>query len=339
LAVWIASCTQRHINRLAACVVLMGRADSGKSMFGHAVASLWGETPCGMGLVEVTFNADLARCPILVDEEAKLFGSKALSTKRFREMVQESVKSIELKGKERCQLIGAMRGVVSCNGYSDLRFSDLGGPAVVEALRDRMLVIDCTSRTDACKGPLERLRASRTAKLLAEGHGPDWLVDLPRITSHMAWLAETVALPAERFLGAGGDGSETAIMAGHTHETAELWATLEDWLDGSADGPWYAHAQHGLCVDSRALASALEASGRGWDLPRVNNALAPFRTGAHRLGTAARTRVVGLDGVRVAGALDLDDEAVDALMSRLGANEPAPSVAARGGKFAGFKRQ
>jgi hypothetical protein len=67
LAVWIASCAQQHINRLSACLIVMGRADSGKSMLGHAVAHMWGQTPPALALTVVQFNADLLRCPVLVD--------------------------------------------------------------------------------------------------------------------------------------------------------------------------------------------------------------------------------------------------------------------------------
>jgi hypothetical protein len=158
LAVWIASCSQANINRLSACLILIGEKNIGKSMLGLAVARMWGEDPPPLELISVTFNADLQRCPILVDEEAQLFGSKALSTKKFREVIQARFRSVELKGKERCQLHGGLRAVVSCNGYSDLKFSDLGGPAVVDALRDRMCVIDALSRT------AKRSRRARTSQ-------------------------------------------------------------------------------------------------------------------------------------------------------------------------------
>src|SRR6185369_11775606 len=154
-------------------------------------------------LITVQFNGDLLRCPILVDEEAQLFGSKRLSTKTFRDVIQSVGRSVELKGQERCELTGALRAVVSCNGYSDLKFSDLGGPEVINALRDRMLVLDATARDEACKAPLARLRLPN-----------DHRVDLDRVARHMMWLCETVELPAERFLGAGGDEADGAILRG-----------------------------------------------------------------------------------------------------------------------------
>jgi hypothetical protein len=318
LAVWIASCAQEHINRLSACLIVMGRADSGKSMLGHAVARMWGQTPPALGLTVVQFNADLLRCPILVDEEAQLFGSKALSTKRFRDVIQSVGRSVEFKGLERCELTGALRAIVSCNGYSDLRFADLGGPAVIEALRDRMLVLDATERADACKGPLARLRLPN-----------DHRVDLDRVARHMMWLCETVTLPAERFLGAGGDESEGAILRGHVDESADVFETFRDWLEADGTGgPWSAHRGQ-LCAEPKALAMALERTGKGWDLARVRAALAPFHVGSFRPREGARPRLWALDGARMAGALGLDGEGRAALTERL-ADEPDAQPRVRG---------
>jgi hypothetical protein len=321
LAVWIASCDQKHIDRLSACLILMGRADVGKSMLGHAVARMWGQTPPPLSLIIAQFNADMLRCPILVDEEAQLFGSRQLSTKRFRDMVQSPTRSVERKGKERCELVGAMRPIVNCNGFSDLRFDDIGGPAVIEALRDRMLVIDATERAEACKAPLARLRP------------PDsYFVDLERVAAHMAWLGETTAMPVERFAGAGGDNAEGAILSGHIEGTAELWETFRDWLEaGSTGGAWSAHPSHGLCVDPSALALSLESTGRGWDLVRVREALAPFRSADYH--PRGRPRLWVLDALRIADALRLDPDGLKALKERLAIPLPPLVRVLGGGRF------
>lgn len=325
LAVWIASCAQANINRLSACLILLGRADVGKSLFGNAVAALWGEKPPPLALIAVQFNSDMLRCPILVDEEAQLFGSKALSTKRFRDVIQADVRSVERKGKERCQLHGGLRAVVSCNALSDLRFDDMGGPAVVEALRDRMLVIDATARAEACKGPLVRLR-------LPDDHR----VDLPRVVRHMAWLCVNTELPAERFLGAGGDDSEGAILAGHVSEHVYVWESFRNWLDADGAGSiWVGDSGRGLCVDTNKLADSLAQCGRGIDMVAVRAALAPFHTADYRPNTGARPRLWVLDESRVADALGLDAEGLDALSTKLAAVTPEQprSGAGRFGKF------
>ncbi len=285
LEAWLASCAQRNIHRIAACLVVIGEPDVGKSLVGVCAAATWAAMPPPMGLVVQQFNGQLLDCPVCVDEEAQLFGSRRLSTKAFRDLAQATARGIERKYAERVQLVGAQRYVVPCNDLSDIKFTDLGGGDVVQALADRLLVIDAKPRTAACKGSLARLRV--------EGA---WTVDVTRIAAHMAWLGETVALPVERFVGAGGaDGARGAVLRGHVREHEELFDTLEVWLERdkvASAGPWYAR-DGALYVSRHELAAMLEQRGRGWDLPRVTEALEPFGRGA------ARVRVGGANAIRV----------------------------------------
>lgn len=323
LAVWIASCAQGAIGRLSACLVLIGRADSGKSMFGQAVGMLWGDRPVAASRLVEDFNSDLRRNPIMVDEESQLFGSRKLSTKKFRDEIQATSRSIQYKGKERVPLLGAMRLVVSCNGLSDLKFADLGGPSVIEALRDRLLTINATGRAAACSAALERLRLPN-----------DHRVDLARVTAHMAWLCETVTLPAERFLGAGGADSDTAILAGHVDDTIDVWERFRCWLDSDADaGPWHSITE-GLAVDTAMLSETLAETGRGWSHAQIRAALAPFHTGdvRPRLVSGARPRLWTLDALRLADALGLTADELTSLERRL-AGGAAPVKRSRFGRF------
>jgi hypothetical protein len=307
LAVWIASCSQQHIERLAACVILIGKADVGKSMFARAVARTWNTVPASMSLVIERFNGDMLRCPVLLDEEAQLFGSRKLSTKRFRDIVQSTDRAVEGKGKERVQLYGAQRFVVGCNGLSDLRFTDLGGPDVIGALRDRMLVLDTVPRADACREALAALRLPG-----------QYLVDLDRIAAHMAWLGETIVLPVERFVGAGGE-SDGAILAGHIQEHLEVFESLRGWLASAcAKGPWYVH-KNALHVSLPELTAQLAESSRGWDLTSLQQAVAPFTVRYVRIGAGALRfkRLWNLDALRITQALGLDPDEIDELVRRL----------------------
>jgi hypothetical protein len=307
-----------------ACLVLIGRSDSGKSLFGQAVGQLWGDAPVAASRMIDDFNSDLRRNPIMVDEEAQLFGSKKLSTKKLRDEIQATSRSIQYKGKERVPLLGAMRLVVSCNGLSDLKFADLGGPSVIEALRDRLLTINATGRAEACRSALAKLRLPN-----------DHRVDLARVTAHMAWLCETVTLPAERFLGSGGTDSETAILSGHVDDTIDVWERFRCWLDSGTDaGPWHA-TREGLAVDTAMLSEALAETGRGWSHAQVRAALAPFHTGEVvrlKFEDGPQPRCWALDALRLADALGLEANDRDALERRL---EDRPSrKRSRFGRFA-----
>jgi hypothetical protein len=300
LEAWLASCAQRHIGRLAATLVLVGAPDVGKSLIGTAAARTWDALPPPMLLVVRQFNGQMLECPVMVDEEAQLFGSKELTTKAFRDLAQATARGVEKKHQERVQLVGAQRYVVPCNDLTDIRFADLGGGDVVQALADRLLVVRVAD-PDACRAALARLRPAG-----------EYTVDVDRIAGHMAWLGATVDLPVERFVGANPSGASAAVLAGHVREAEELFETLAVWLDGTdaGRGPWYAR-DGALYVARAELAGALEQRGRGWDLPRVTRALAPFMRESLRYREGGRgsrqVRAWRLDWASMveAGACDL----------------------------------
>jgi hypothetical protein len=268
LEAWIASCAQANIDRLAASLILLGPADVGKSMFACAVAGLWGcALPPSADLLVSRFNGDLSRCPIVFDDEAELFGSEDLSTKRFRQLVQSTERTIERKGRERTILRGGMRLIVAANEVSDLRFSDVTGPEVVRAVSDRMLVLATQPRADACKEALVRLRPPG-----------QYRVNLDRVIAHMVHLCGTVPMPAERFIGAGGM-AESAILAGHVDKYGEVFDLLREALDKPADESGHPMAPvflsgNAVWIRLEAVASLL---GRSWDAWRVATAIGPFR--------------------------------------------------------------
>lgn len=267
LEAWIASCAQANIDRLAASLILLGPADVGKTMFACAVAGLWGcAVPPSADLLVARFNGDLSRCPIVFDDEAVLFGSEDLSTKRFRKLVQSTERTIERKGRERTILRGGMRLIVAANEVSDLRFSDVTGPEVVRAVADRMLVLATQPRADACKEALARLRPPG-----------QYRVNLDRVVAHMAWLCGRVPMPAERFIGAGGM-AEAATLAGHVERFAEVFDLVREVLDKPADE---GHPMAPVFLSGGAVWVRLQAVaqllGRPWDACRVATAIGPFR--------------------------------------------------------------
>jgi hypothetical protein len=317
LAAWLASCDQRYIDRLAAGLVLVGPKDAGKSLLAAALAGLWGEcSPVGAGLLVDRFNADLLRCPIVCDEEAALVGSGELSTKRFRDALQATERAFEPKGRERILLRGALRFVVPCNAVGDLKFADLSAGDVLDAVADRLLVIDLAPRAPACRDALARLRLPGS-----------WRVDLPRVIAHLSWLAGAVTPPVERFIGGGGAAGRAAVLAGHAEQHSRVWYSLADWLDcedpAAATGAaraWAIVCGELLC-DVRALADALGgADDRRVDRD-VREALAPVRRGLRRpwRGGEDRARLAVIDADGAADALRGNGHA-EALRARLAAS-------------------
>jgi hypothetical protein len=311
LAVWVASCVQRNIGRLSAALVMLGPADVGKSLFAAACAGLWGEAACPTAnLLIARFNGGLAKCPVVFDDECRLFGSRDLSTKAFRDLMQKPERQVEPKGLEAYTLRGCTRLIVAGNEAGDLRFDDVTGPDVVKAVADRLLVIDAKPRAVEAQAALARLR----------GDGA-WTVDLARVVAHFAWLGETVALPAERFLAAGdGAVAAAAVLAGHAEASVDAWDSLREWLDaphGERDvRVWSVHGGR-LCVDPRALRDVLDDTHR-WDAVRVREALRPFleREVRPRVGMGRpRPRLWQLDALKVCESCSV---APRALAGRLG---------------------
>lgn len=318
---WIASCDQKHIRRLAATLVILGRPDVGKSLLAKSVAGLWGVAEPAKGdLLVARFNGDLTRCPIVLDDEAELFGSKKLSTKRFRELAQSVERSVERKGRERETLRGAMRLIVAGNGIEDINFTDVSGPEVVSAVNDRLLVIDTKGRDEKCKEALARLRLPGS-----------YVCDRERITRHMAWLGENVLLLEERFVGA--VAGAQAVLSGHARNYPDVWASLAAWLDPKVKGswPWRIHGD-ALLVDPNGYF----AGTRGQvDRKDVHAALMPFKTGEQRPrvknpqdAEETRPRMWALDVAALIDAVGLDSDDIDELVKRLEAAAKAEHEAA-----------
>jgi len=303
LEAWLASCSQRHIGRLAAALVLLGPADVGKTLLACACAGLWGQaTPVVAGTLLAKHNGDLRRCPVVFDDEAQVVGSRELSTKAFRDLVQRTERPIEPKFQEVVLLRGGIRLYIAGNDLTDLRMADLNAVDVVEAVSDRLLVIDAKPRTDACKAALGALRVPGA-----------WTVDRDRIVAHLAWLGATVELPVERFIG-GGAGAN-AVLRGHAARFPELWETLLEWLKSADTGRGVWCVRDGrLCTSPAELAGSLEQRGRGWSLERVNEALGPF---ARAYRPHRGPRLAALDVDELIGALALDATDAAALAARV----------------------
>jgi hypothetical protein len=321
---WIASCVQKRIARLAAALVLLGPPSIGKTLFAVSVAGLWDVlTPVPAGLLIDRFNGHLTTCPIVFDDEAKLFGSKSLSTKHFRDLIQSSERTVERKGRERFVLRGALRLIIAGNEQSDIRFTDVAGPEVVRAVGDRLCVVDVADREQECRAALERLR-------LPGGYE----CDRDRIVRHLAWIAEQVELEPERFIG-GGSGADT-VLAGHVRTAPDVWSSFTEWLDAKgerATAPWCAHEGE-LLVDPTGDFPSHTMGG----VPReaVHAALAPFKVGDRRPRLeVGRKRLWALNVQAVAGALSLDDASVGQLLARLErskAETPRPAIKGRWSK-------
>jgi hypothetical protein len=305
---WIRACSQDMIERKAAALVLAGPPGIGKTKIFEALARMWGAdsfVPLADSVAQ--FNSTIARCPIVLDDECAALKARDVTSAEFRQRVQARIRDFEPKGKEKVSLRGCTREGVTANELSEVVFRDVRGPGVLDALRDRLLVVERT-REDA---PAIR------AALAAIRAGGDDEHELARIVGHLAALwAEPAPTSEERFIGAGGVGAERVALAGVDADGTELWELLGtflagDWPTDERAHPWVVR-DGALMAYPSAVARSLEIRGRGWDMARVQRVLGAVRLGeATRLRTEiGRVRYWPLDWDRVILLTGADAEAI-----------------------------
>jgi hypothetical protein len=165
------------------------------------------------------FNGTITRCPIVVDDECAALRGRKVTSAEFRQRVQATERDYEPKGQEKIQLIGCTREGITANDLAEVTFAAVNGSGVSEALRDRLLVVECLD-ANAARAALTSVRAGSDDR------------EIERIMGHLAWVWATHELQsAGRFIGAGGDNAARVAIAGIAADGAEMWDYLASWLD------------------------------------------------------------------------------------------------------------
>ena len=272
LAQWFATCAQARIEALAACLVLVGGTGIGKTLIALLAARMWGaSSPVPLAHAIDRFNSTITKCPIVLDDEAARMKQGDVATNDFREMLSARARTFEPKGVDRRELRGCQRFVITCNAFSDLRFSDVGALEVVEALADRLLVIQC--------GPPDAVREALGALRLA---GSDD-VDLTRLDGHVAWLVANTTVVTARFLASPGrndPAARAAVLDGLVQRYPDLFDRVRDTIErGEHNAPVDPSA---MFVHGGALWVRGEHAGGQLDARDVYRALAPWEVAPRR---------------------------------------------------------
>jgi hypothetical protein len=307
---WIASTRQDRIHRLATALCLIGAHSTGKTVFARVCARLWGAEPVELDNVVAQFNATMATCPVVLDDECKCLARRSVSTEDFRVLLQSTARMYEPKGKERRPLIGAQRFILTANDAADVRFKNALGHGAIDALAERITVVVIDDEQAALA------RAALDAVRLPGGE-LDWL----QLVGHFAWLQSTVAIPGDavRFLGQGADRARArrAVMAHAIEADQAVYDRIGEVAEGRAKPGAVFVAAGRLWIKPRAFADALAlASGADrWDLARVQRALEPVlgprryvwvdgaSVKAREIDTARMVEIAGLDAAVVAKTL------------------------------------
>jgi hypothetical protein len=192
---WIATVT--YLKAPSCGLFLSGPPDTGKSLLANGLARLW-HTGGYTRMEEVVgaFNADLAKCPLVVADETLPEGGngKPISTKRLRDIISADTRALKRKHMSNASLTGTIRCMFLANSANLLApDEEILGPDSLNAVASRFLHVVV---------PKE---ASEYLASLGGRHGgtSQWIVgDL--IAQHALWLRDNrKVVAAGRFWVAG----------------------------------------------------------------------------------------------------------------------------------------
>lgn len=306
LAQWFATCTQSRINALAACLVLVGGTGIGKTLVATLAARMWGApSPVTLAHAIDKFNSTITKCPIVLDDEAAIMKQGEVTTSEFREMLSSRERMYEPKGIDKRELRGCQRVVITANSFSDLRFSDVGALEVVEALADRLLVIQC-GPSDDVRRALEALRLPGTDD-----------VDIARLDGHVAAIVASTYVQTRRFLASAGRddlAARRAVLDGLVQQYPDLFERVRDAIDrGEHDlmqEPPPMFVSGGVLWVRGDRAGDGGIGGRPLSARDVYRALAPWEMQPRRESVRVRGAVVRARGFDVARLRELQPVAI-----------------------------
>ena len=307
---WIASTRQDTIHRLATCLLVVGPHSIGKTLLAVVCARLWGASvPVPLAHVVKQFNSSMATTPIVLDDEASTLARKMITTEDFRTLIQNRERNYEPKGHEMRRLHGAQRFVVTANDLDAFTFSNGAGVGAVEAVAERLLLIDVPADT------AEPVRAALDA--LRDGNGE---IDFGRLLGHFEHVRCTTVVPdgRVRFLGAAPDkaAAQTAVTTSIVQAAEALFEVVARVMtDGRPYGMPNDPAifiQGGMLwarpVRIAETWAATHVRGPALTLGDVHKALSPFRGPRSCLRRGALVvKAWELDVPRLANALGLND--------------------------------
>lgn len=320
---WIAGTERKRLVTTAAACVVVGASDSGKSLLALCLALTWGTVPVPLKAACDKFNGALLSGPIWHADERM---PEDLTNDIFREMVQSRRRLVEPKGRERVQLEGASRIIVTLNDLEDLCINGSMGADAVEAVADRLSIFNCRSVTPEVRAALDVLR-------LPGEHD----VDISRVARHLRYVQLYLEPRKQRFLGARANASaEEHLLGQHVEKHAKVFEWLKDYLiNPPAFEREYSHERRAFSSGHRYPAITQHSQPWVWanELAdklglkawEVGRALQPFRTKEEHTtqlsfgpkDSRVRGRYFALDIDRLAVALHFTEAETIAVVTAL----------------------
>ena len=320
---WIAGTARPRLATTSAACVIVGASDSGKSLLATCLALTWGTVPVPLKAAIDKFNGAILNGPFWHADERM---PEELTNDVFREMVQSRRRLVEPKGRERVQLEGASRIIVTLNDLEDLCINGSMGSDAVEAVADRLSIFSCRLVTPQVRAALDTLRLPG-----------QYDVDVLRIARHLRYIQVNLVPRLQRFLGArANSGAQAHLLGQHIERYSKVYEWLKDYLVNPHQFEReYSHERRAFSSGHRfpvitqheqpwVWANEL-ADKLGLKLWEVQKALQPFRTkeeGTTQLSfgptsTRVKGRYFALDIDRLGEALAFSAEEVEAVITTL----------------------
>lgn len=176
------------LDQMLCALYFDGAPGTGKTLFAQGIASIWSDSVTKFGDFQSTFNASVARCPVVfADEEVENDRFKRSSaTTLIREMITTKQRTINEKNRPLAELFGAIRLILAANSDALLTWKDAASAHDLEAIGQRILYI--APQHDAADF------------LLAQGKETCNMWQRHGLAQHVLWLHEnhTVANPGGR---------------------------------------------------------------------------------------------------------------------------------------------
>lgn len=273
---WIATVTD--LDRQTSALYLSGRPNAGKTMLAAGLSRIW--TPSGptelVDVVDSSFNAGIARCPLIFGDE-----DMDCSTTDLRRLIGSSSHTLRRKYLPNIELEGALRVILADNSGKMLRDEEIGGGDDLDAVASKFLhVIVDDHPVEFLKGIGGRL-------------GTMGWVDGDKIAAHALYLAKTRnVIAGSRFLVEGQHTSMTRMLA----VQGRISGLVCEWIAGYLDKPIPNPAQEGTAiVGGGHVLINVDAIEKHWvsfihsekpfSRTRIGKALFNLSRGTKRVGT------------------------------------------------------
>jgi len=215
---WLVTVTR--LDQPTCGLYLPGAPGTGKSLFAHCVAGMFGSRPTAWDrIVTSRFNGQLLECPVVFADEPKKGLGKEGST-RYRQLIGGGGIEIERKGQAVARLMGCPRVIIAANNEQAMAFQDSLSKADIDALIERTGIVPVQAEArDVLERHLEDVKTWYGATFNA----------------HVAYLRETVAVEVTgRWLVSGWDTPLLRNLSANTDVAHELLSIIANLLDDDA---------------------------------------------------------------------------------------------------------